>query len=141
MQLPEQFILRTKDILLSDLQPFIDAVNTAPPVSIRLNDKTTVDLSSDKVPWCNSGYYLSERPLFTADPLFHAGAYYVQEASSMFLQQMLEQLVNKDSTVLDISAAPGGKSTLISQSHLFRRGDKRVQTTRISLSSGTSRLQ
>lgn len=121
MQLPEQFILRTKDILLSDLQPFIDAVNTAPPVSIRLNDKTTVDLSSDKVPWCNSGYYLSERPLFTADPLFHAGAYYVQEASSMFLQQMLEQLVNKDSTVLDISAAPGGKSTLISQ-FLFPQG-------------------
>jgi NOL1/NOP2/fmu family ribosome biogenesis protein len=62
--------------------------------------------------WCSTGYYLSERPLFTLDPLFHQGAYYVQEASSMFLEQ-LKQLVDLQAplVILDLCAAPGGKST------------------------------
>ena len=65
------------------------------------------------VPWATNAFYLSERPSFTFDPLFHAGAYYVQEASSMFLEQVLRQTVDVNSplTVLDICAAPGGKST------------------------------
>ena len=68
------------------------------------------------VPWCENGYYLTERPSFTFDPLFHAGAYYVQEASSMFLWHVLEQSVGKTAhlNVLDLCAAPGGKSTLLS---------------------------
>ncbi len=67
------------------------------------------------VPWSSNGYYLSERPSFTLDPLFHAGAYYVQEASSMFLEEALKQTVDlsKPLKVLDLCAAPGGKSTLI----------------------------
>ena len=67
------------------------------------------------VPWSSNGYYLSERPSFTSDPLFHAGAYYVQEASSMFLEEVLKQTVDltKPVKVLDLCAAPGGKSTLI----------------------------
>lgn len=62
--------------------------------------------------WCSTGYYLSERPIFTIDPLFHQGAYYVQEASSMFLEQ-LKQLVDLQAplVILDLCAAPGGKST------------------------------
>ena len=67
------------------------------------------------VKWCEHGRYLSERPKFTYDPMFHAGAYYVQEASSMFVWQALEQLVEKDAVVLDMCAAPGGKSTAIAQ--------------------------
>ena len=69
----------------------------------------------EKVPWSREGCYLNERPSFTLDPLFHAGAYYVQEASSMFLEQALEQSVDlfADLKVLDLCAAPGGKSTLI----------------------------
>jgi 16S rRNA C967 or C1407 C5-methylase (RsmB/RsmF family)/NOL1/NOP2/fmu family ribosome biogenesis protein len=65
------------------------------------------------IPWSDYGYYLSERPSFTFDPLFHAGCYYVQEASSMFLEQALKQTtdVSKPLKVLDLSAAPGGKST------------------------------
>ncbi len=114
MQLPESFLKRTKEILQNDFSDFLSALNMPLPISIRVNDKLSLIPSDEKVPWCNSGYYLKERPLFTADPLFHAGAYYVQEASSMFLQQALEQYVSKDSTVLDLSAAPGGKSTLIS---------------------------
>ncbi len=67
------------------------------------------------VPWSSSGYYLSERPSFTLDPFFHAGTYYVQEASSMFLEQAVKQTVDlsKALVVLDLCAAPGGKSTLL----------------------------
>lgn len=67
------------------------------------------------VPWNKNGYYLSTRPSFTADPLFHGGAYYVQEASSMFLEEALKQSVDLSQPlrVLDLCAAPGGKSTLI----------------------------
>lgn len=74
------------------------------------------------VPWCENGFYLSERPSFTFDPLFHAGAYYVQEASSMFLWEMIKQTVGTatNKKVLDLCAAPGGKSTLLAS--YFRDG-------------------
>ena len=94
------------------------SLNTEPSVSIRLNDKIdvlTFDCDTDEVPWHIDGYYLDERPQFTLDPLFHAGCYYVQEASSMFIEQALAQYVRPESVVLDLCAAPGGKSTLISQ--------------------------
>ncbi len=115
MNLPAPFISTMRNLLNEDFLLFAEALDTEPPVSVRVNDKTNYVPSSNQVPWCRHGYYLNERPLFTADPLFHAGAYYVQEASSMFLWQALEQCVAQDSVVLDLSAAPGGKSTLISQ--------------------------
>ena len=72
------------------------------------------------VPWCRNAYYLSERPNFTLDPLLHAGVYYVQEAGSMFLDEVLRQvmpsILSKKSPfgfALDLCAAPGGKSTLL----------------------------
>lgn len=69
--------------------------------------------SPKPVPWSQTGFYLEQRPSFTFDPLFHAGAYYVQEASSMFLEQALLQNVDlaQPLKVLDLCAAPGGKST------------------------------
>jgi NOL1/NOP2/sun family putative RNA methylase len=72
-------------------------------------------ITTSPVPWSSCGYYLSERPSFTFDPLFHAGTYYVQEASSMFLEQALKQTVDlaQPLRVLDLCAAPGGKSTLL----------------------------
>ncbi len=86
--------------------------------SIRLNPDKSSDpgsLAIEKVPWCPLGYYLSKRPFFTFDPLFHAGSYYVQEASSMFLWYALSQTIETTSSskVLDLCAAPGGKSTLL----------------------------
>ncbi|WP_225979924.1 RsmB/NOP family class I SAM-dependent RNA methyltransferase [Pseudobacter ginsenosidimutans] len=68
---------------------------------------------SGKIPWTDNGYYLQERPFFTFDPLLHAGAYYVQEASSMFVEQAMRQTLdlNQSLRVLDGCAAPGGKST------------------------------
>jgi len=75
----------------------------------------TAGVRMEKVPWSSWGYYLSERPSFTFDPLLHAGAYYVQEASSMLLEQALRQTVDlsRPLRVLDLCAAPGGKSTLV----------------------------
>jgi tRNA and rRNA cytosine-C5-methylases len=70
---------------------------------------------AEKVPWASHGYYLTERPAFIFDPLIHAGVYYVQEASSMFLEQVLTQCIDcaQPLRVLDGCAAPGGKTTLL----------------------------
>jgi 16S rRNA C967 or C1407 C5-methylase (RsmB/RsmF family)/NOL1/NOP2/fmu family ribosome biogenesis protein len=85
--------------------------------SIRINPAKNAGLFSQEasVPWCNNGRYLTERPVFTLDPLFHAGAYYVQEASSMFVEHAFRSLVQREAPlrVLDLCAAPGGKSTLL----------------------------
>ena len=72
-------------------------------------------LVEDKVPWSSNGYYLKERPSFTLDPLFHAGTYYVQEASSMFLEQAVRQScdLSKPMRVLGLCAAPGGKTLIL----------------------------
>jgi 16S rRNA C967 or C1407 C5-methylase (RsmB/RsmF family)/NOL1/NOP2/fmu family ribosome biogenesis protein len=77
---------------------------------------TALQQNTTPVPWCTNGYYLPQRPSFITDPLIHAGAYYVQEASSMFLQFALQQIAENTSNmvVLDACAAPGGKSTLLS---------------------------
>jgi 16S rRNA C967 or C1407 C5-methylase (RsmB/RsmF family)/NOL1/NOP2/fmu family ribosome biogenesis protein len=71
---------------------------------------------TDPVPWCPHGYYLPDRPSFTLDPLWHGGAYYVQDASSMFLWHILAELTGGMSGLktLDLCAAPGGKTTLLS---------------------------
>ena len=101
-----------------EVQQLCQALETEPVVSIRLNDKIdylTFDADTEEVPWHEDGYYLNKRPQFTLDPLFHAGCYYVQEASSMFLGEVLNQYLKPNSIVLDMCAAPGGKSTLISQ--------------------------
>ena len=88
--------------------------------SIRINpDKIAsvdvLDYITTPVQWCNNGYYLNERPVFTFHPLIHAGGFYVQEASSVFLGHIINSLgLDKNAKVLDLCAAPGGKSTLLS---------------------------
>lgn len=113
------------DILLRDLEnvkgfnkeQFIEAHQTQAGTSIRLHPQKCENLFADneQVPWCATGRYLPQRPVFTTDPQYHAGAYYVQEPSSMFLDYVLRQLLPNRSglRVLDLCAAPGGKSTLI----------------------------
>ena len=87
--------------------------------SIRFNDRKLVNKElydiDKEIPWCTNGYYLKKRPVFTLDPLFHAGCYYSQEASSMFLDLAIRQLnLDKEAIkALDLCAAPGGKSTLV----------------------------
>ncbi|WP_257658568.1 methyltransferase RsmF C-terminal domain-like protein [Parapedobacter lycopersici] len=88
------------------------------PVSIRINPAKPEGPDTgalERVPWCDTGYYLPERPVFTLDPLFHAGCYYVQEASSMFVAHTVQALALHAQPVIavDLCAAPGGKSTLL----------------------------
>ncbi|WP_222164622.1 methyltransferase RsmF C-terminal domain-like protein [Edaphocola aurantiacus] len=96
---------------------YVMAHQQAPPVSVRLNPlkPSSAFSAAQQVPWSANGLYLPERPSFTLDPLFHGGAYYVQEASSMFVEQAFQQHVSRSQPlkVLDLCAAPGGKSTLL----------------------------
>jgi NOL1/NOP2/sun family putative RNA methylase len=113
MDLPELFEDRTRTLLGKEYDSFVAALSGDSPVSIRINPRKSTDKPAfSSVPWCENGYYLPQRPIFTMDPLFHAGSYYVQEASSMFLEQAIKQhLEEENPLVLDLCAAPGGKST------------------------------
>lgn len=118
--LPEKFLSSIKNVQGLDIKSF-EATHLAQEqiTSIRKNPfkNTTVfsEKNNEQVPWCKHGIYLSERPSFTLDPNFHAGTYYVQEASSMFLWHIVQQIFGDDTQkkILDTCAAPGGKSTLL----------------------------
>lgn len=115
MELPKDFIERTEPILNQEWDDFYNALHEPSPTSIRVNRKKFSEhLALDRIPWCDSGYYLEQRSQFTFDPLFHAGAYYVQEASSMIIEQAIKQLIAGNIKALDLCAAPGGKTTLLS---------------------------
>lgn len=114
MQLPSDFIaLMRAQLGDASANALFAAITDEPsPVSIRLNPlKRVGQPEGERVPWCPDAFYLRERPAFTFDPLLHAGAYYVQEASSMFLYQAIKDL--RPHAALDLCAAPGGKSTLL----------------------------
>ena len=126
MPLPEDFVrLMHEQYDASTADALCQALcETDPEVSIRLNPRKGQPLSldnvqADSVPWCPDAYYLAERPAFTFDPLLHAGAYYVQEASSMYIAELLKKfnvqcsMFNGAIAALDLCAAPGGKSTLL----------------------------
>jgi len=113
MILPADFTSFANVFFKTEYDAFLQSLNDEPPTSIRTNPfKANQSDSLEKIPWTTNGYYLAKRPSFTFDPLFHAGNYYVQEASSMFVEQVMKQYVNdKAVRVLDACAAPGGKST------------------------------
>ena len=140
MQLPQDFVRMMQEQYGNDTAGSLchALMETEPEVSVRLNPRKGKSLiinnnvRAEAVPWCPDAYYLSDRPAFTFDPLLHAGAYYVQEASSMYIAELLRKyfindsqsrkpLTSKLSTLnsgsnvvaLDLCAAPGGKSTLL----------------------------
>jgi 16S rRNA C967 or C1407 C5-methylase (RsmB/RsmF family)/NOL1/NOP2/fmu family ribosome biogenesis protein len=115
MDLPDQFLQRMKSILGDDYIPFLESYNQGPPTSIRVNpEKIEGKPELIHVDYCSSGYFLNQRPVFTLDPFLHSGVYYVQEASSMFLEQALTQTKTSEfQNILDLCASPGGKSTHI----------------------------
>jgi len=117
-KLPESFLNRMKlRIPESEFPGFIAAYKSPAPQSIRLNPKKKIaDFDNVKpVEWLDSGRFLPEKKQFITDPLWHAGAYYVQEPSSMILGEIFTQLFpnEKPQRALDLCAAPGGKSTLL----------------------------
>ncbi len=121
--LPKDFTERIEKQFGTQAGEFLAAFDSTAPTSIRLNkSKKTNAITGipveelEKVAWHSDAYYLAERPIFTADPAFHAGTYYVQEASSMFVAEIVKHLLpsfDEPLKVLDLCAAPGGKSTLI----------------------------
>lgn len=126
--LPFDFIEQMRPILGSEMDDFMKSLQTERETSVRVNDKAPFgalkvlhEAGLEEVPWCPEGYYVRKRPQFTLDPLMHAGCYYVQEASSMFVSEVMDQYIPHDAVVLDMCAAPGGKSTLISE-HLGNEG-------------------
>ncbi|MBL7683892.1 MAG: RNA methyltransferase [Flavipsychrobacter sp.] len=116
-QLPEILLQDLQQVKGFDKEALIAAHQLPAVTSVRLNPNkaSAAFADNEQVPWCANGRYLAERPVFTVDPLYHAGAYYVQEASSMFLHHILSShvLASSGLRVLDLCAAPGGKSTLI----------------------------
>jgi len=111
--LPPDFETQMETLLGGEYARYKNSLEQPAFTSIRINPKKTETTANEPVAWSNFGFYLPERPVFTLDPLFHAGAYYVQEASSMFLEQAIRQtgLGERPVRILDLCAAPGGKST------------------------------
>ena len=112
-------------------QVAFSAFDTVASTSVRLNPFKAVDTGWDcPVPWNRYGRMLEERPVFTLDPLFHAGAYYVQDSSSMFVGHAFRNVlsniakpVGRPVRVLDLCAAPGGKTTDLAASLREAFGD------------------
>lgn len=129
MNLPEDFTSYTRELMGQELfEQYLKGMEEEAPTSIRLNpfkcspdtkvanrmQRSEEATDANVVPWCPStGRFLSERKNFTFDPLLHAGLYYVQEASSMFVDLVIRQYVKDPVKMLDLCAAPGGKSTAV----------------------------
>lgn len=120
LPLPDDFIKQMEADLAKEAKQFFEALEGESPTSIRYNPFKRIPgvnyfNQTEEVPWASNAVYLSKRPSFTFDPYFHAGHYYVQEASSMFLEEVFRQHIDTNDAlrVLDLCAAPGGKSTHI----------------------------
>ena len=123
VNLPADFVAETRRIMGDErFNRYLGAFDEEAPTSIRVNAARGAFADGERVPWSEEGYYLADRPQFTFDPLLHAGCYYVQEASSMFVTHILRSALSNHncqlSTIncqlaLDLCAAPGGKSTAL----------------------------
>ena len=122
VSLPADFVAETRRIMGEErFNRFVGAFEEEAPTSIRVNTRILDDGlrvmgdGGNQVPWCAEGYYLEDRPQFTFDPLLHAGCYYVQEASSMFVTHVVRTSLSPltPKLALDLCAAPGGKSTAL----------------------------
>ncbi len=129
MELPRTFVERVlRDLGTTEGEALCRALDGEACVSIRVNPAKAEGLRGEqparvsevlpmltaagRVPWCADGFLLAGRPSFTFDSDFHAGAYYVQEAASQFVGCLLQGVPTSGARILDLCAAPGGKTTL-----------------------------
>jgi 16S rRNA C967 or C1407 C5-methylase (RsmB/RsmF family)/NOL1/NOP2/fmu family ribosome biogenesis protein len=119
MQLPEAFVERIKHDFGPEAEAFLASLLLSPATSVRLNPHKLSQAwpDADPIQWHPMGKVLPSRPIFATDPIWHAGGYYVQEASSMVLREVLRQAYprGREQAVcaLDFCAAPGGKTTIL----------------------------
>lgn len=122
MHLPDGFLTQFAPYDIEAFRKLPQALEESPAVAVRMNPAKATQADVDRaisngaepVEWCDMGFYLPSRPDFTLDPRLHQGVYYVQDASSMFVQHALKHLLTLCSTpvcYLDACAAPGGKTT------------------------------
>ncbi len=114
MKLHDEFIAQLRELLPEEWEALVDAITTSEPsVAVRVNGARGVGVPDGlrRVPWCDQGFYLDGRPSFTFDSDWHAGRYYVQDASSMFIAHVISHFVHEPVRYLDLCAAPGGKTT------------------------------
>lgn len=121
--LPSGFISELESLIPDEAEECISALEQAPATSVKLNIRKCDNPSIlgygelERVKWCESGYYLPQRPKFTLNPLLHAGVFYVQDASSMIYETIMKGLIpmtfdtSLTPAVADLCAAPGGKTT------------------------------
>lgn len=113
--MPPAFVKRMKTQLGNEYEDFVTALNAGGPTSVRINTKKLTLPKLPPVKWHPQGFYLDHRPTFAEDPLWHAGGYYVQEASSMAIREAIRQHIPLEEPLraLDLCGAPGGKSTTL----------------------------
>ena len=114
MKLPDGFIEQLRGLLPDEWQEVASAISsTERSVAVRVNTPrgASVPVGARRVPWCDQGFYLDGRPSFTFGTDWHAGRYYVQDASSMFIGHVIRHFVQEPVRYLDLCAAPGGKTT------------------------------
>ena len=108
----------TKQLGAEEAERLFSALDSASPVAVRLNpakcSEEGVWSDGEAIAWSKNGCKLKERPSFTLDTAFHAGAYYVQEAASQFIDHVIAQEELQGKRVLDMCSAPGGKTTIYS---------------------------
>ena len=114
MNLPEAFLEQLRGLLPDEWERLAGTITSSEPsVAVRVNAARGVGVpdGARRVPWCGQGFYTEGRPSFTFDPDWHAGRYYVQDASSMFISHVIRHFVHGAVRYLDLCAAPGGKTT------------------------------
>ena len=117
INLPQKFEHRMKELLKEEFPEFLKGFEEDRHGGVRFNSlkvskeewERIAPFAIQQVPWIENGYYYSLEDQPAKHPFYFAGLFYIQEPSAMTPAQILP--VTPGDRVLDICAAPGGKST------------------------------